>query len=86
MLENETEVLDLTVISPVYDIVIADFEEAVVLDMESIWQYCTLLPYCRAWSHPFHGIQARRKEDTSLTALTWKVTKAVQFGKGYIEK
>ena len=36
ILENETEVLDLTVTSPVYDIVIADFDEAVVLDMESI--------------------------------------------------
>jgi hypothetical protein len=36
VLENETEVLDLTVTSPVYDIVIADFDEAIVLDMESI--------------------------------------------------
>jgi hypothetical protein len=79
MLENETEALDLTVTSSIYDIVIADLEEAVVLDMESIRQYCALLPCRRAWLHPFHSIQVRRKEDTSLTALTWKVTKTVQF-------
>ena len=66
MLEIETEVLDLAVASPVYDIVITDFKEAVVLDMESIRQYCALLP----WSHPFHSIQARREEDMSLIALT----------------
>jgi hypothetical protein len=52
----------LTVTSPVYDIVIAGFEEAVVLDMESIRQCCAFLSCRRAWLHPFHSIKhdARR--------------------------
>jgi hypothetical protein len=37
MLENATEALDLILISSISDIVILDFEEAVVLEMESIF-------------------------------------------------
>ena len=37
MLENATEALDLILISSVSNIVTLDFEEAVVLEMESIF-------------------------------------------------
>ena len=54
MPENESEVPNLTGTSPIYDTVIADLEEAVVLDMESIRQYRALLLCRRAWLHFWH--------------------------------
>jgi hypothetical protein len=44
MLENVTEALDMILISSVSDIVTLDFDEAVVLEMESILWYRGLAP------------------------------------------